>query len=111
PGAALFECFAIGRNALVLRILDLEAFGEVRGEPLAKLAAERGMLGAVGEVHRRLLPDARISVAAFPLNCCKIANEAAKRLQHEPHPHRGAGRALPASRLPVSVASLVAGRT
>ena len=37
-------------------------------EPVAELAAKRSMLGAVGEIHRRLLPKARIPVAAIALN-------------------------------------------
>src|SRR4029077_7500523 len=58
-----------------------------------------------------LLPEARISVAAILLNRCKIGRGAAKGLQHEQGSDRGAGRALSARRLPVSVPSLVGGGT
>ncbi len=55
PGAAAFQRLAIGRDALVLRVLDLEVVGQVRVEPGAQLAAEGGVFRGVGEVHSVLL--------------------------------------------------------
>src|SRR5579864_7379241 len=43
PGDALYEDVAVGRDALVLRVLDLEVLGEVGLEPIAELAAELGV--------------------------------------------------------------------
>jgi hypothetical protein len=45
PGDALFEDVAVGRDALVLRVLDLQIVGQVGLKPGAELAAEFGMLG------------------------------------------------------------------
>ena len=55
PGAAAFQRLAIGRDALVLRILDLEVVGQVGVEPGAELAAEGGVFRSVGEIHFVLL--------------------------------------------------------
>ena len=51
PGDALFEDRAVGRDALVLRVLDLEIVGQIGFEPSAELAAELGVLGRVGKIH------------------------------------------------------------
>src|SRR5579862_9458910 len=45
PGDALYEDVAVGRDPLVLRVLDLEILREVGLEPVPKLAAELGMFG------------------------------------------------------------------
>ena len=55
PGAAALQRLAIGRDTLVLRILDLEVVGQVGFEPGAELAAEGGVFWSVGEVHFVLL--------------------------------------------------------
>src|SRR5436190_355530 len=51
PGDALYQDVAVGRDALVLRVLDLEILGEIGLEPGAELGAKGGMFGRVGEIH------------------------------------------------------------
>ncbi len=51
PGDALYQDLAIGRDALVLRVLDLEILAQICLEPITELAAEGGVLGCVGKIH------------------------------------------------------------
>src|SRR5947207_4405628 len=59
PGAALFERLAVGGDALVLRVLDLEIVREIGVEPSAKLTAEFGVVRRIGEIHGRGPPEDR----------------------------------------------------
>src|SRR5712691_7710140 len=51
PGDALYQDALVGRDALVLCVLDLEVVAKIGLEPVAELAAESGVLGRVGEIH------------------------------------------------------------
>jgi len=57
PGDALFERFAIRRDALVGGIVDADLGGQVRPEPTAEFGAERRVLWAVGEIHGLRFPQ------------------------------------------------------
>ena len=54
PGDALFQGIAVGGDALVGGVIDLDFLGEIVVKPLPELGAESGMLRAVGEIHRCL---------------------------------------------------------
>ena len=51
PLDALFQCRAVGCDALVGRVVNADIGGQIGLEPAAELAAERRMLRAVGKIH------------------------------------------------------------
>ena len=53
PGNALFQCLAIGRDALVGGIVDADLRRQVFFEPVAEFGAESRVLGAVGDAPPR----------------------------------------------------------
>jgi hypothetical protein len=65
---APFERLAVGRDALVLGVLDPEVVGQIGVQPGAELAAERGVLGRIGEIHGRSPPAVSLSGTVRTLN-------------------------------------------
>src|SRR5579862_1128931 len=57
PVDALLERLAVGRDARIRRVFDLEIVGQVGVEPGAELAAKRGMFRGVGEIHGVISPN------------------------------------------------------